>query len=487
LLTADYQRRFDIPVVFNDAVQYFVRYFMTEKRKVFVNWLRRSKRYVPTIKEILREQGLPEDLVYLAMIESGFNPKAYSSMKACGPWQFIYETGGRYGLRVNHWVDERRDPEKSTVAATLYLKDLFNQFGDWHLAAAGYNAGEKRIERAIEKHETTDFWELTTYNTLPRETREYIPRLLAAAIIAKDPERFGFTDIDYDRSIKFVSERVPGGTSLNVVAKAASTDMLTVRALNPEILTGVTPPDIDNYVIKLPEWIKRDKFREELTVMEEEKRVQQVASYTCKKRDNLATITKKFRVSRDDLLLVNSCDEDLSTRLGKVIFIPRFYEGGEAAKVASIEVTREKQEPTRRATAAEIGAEIKPPRAKVASKVNPRVTDYHLVRRGESLADISQKYGIDQATLREINGLKKNRIYPNMRLELTSHTRKSEKLPTTAAYHTVRKGETLSGIAEKYDMDMERLKTINRMKKGSLKSGMRLKVSAWKVRPSTRG
>ena len=242
LLTAEYLERFDIPVVFNDAVQYFVRYFTTEKRKIFVNWLKRSRRYVPMIKEILRDQGLPEDLIYLAMIESGFNPKAYSAMKACGPWQFIYETGGRYGLRVNHWVDERRDPEKSTIAAALYLKDLFNQFGNWYLAAAGFNAGEKRIERAVEKHETSDFWELSRYNTLPKETREYIPRLLAAAIIAKDPERFGFTNINYDQPIKSVTERVPASTPLALVAKVASTDVFAVRALNPELLTGITPP-----------------------------------------------------------------------------------------------------------------------------------------------------------------------------------------------------------------------------------------------------
>ena len=243
LLTDDYLKQFDIPIVFNDAVQYFVKYFTTEKRKIFANWLRRSKRYVPMIKEILRAHGLPEDLIYLAMIESGFNPNAYSSMKACGPWQFIYETGGRYGLRVNHWVDERRDPEKSTVAAALYLKDLFNQFGGWYLAAAVYNAGEKRIERSVEKYETADFWELMKYNTLPRETRDYIPRLLAAAIIAKDPERFGFTDINYDQPVRFVNEKAPGGTPLEIIAKAASTNVSAIGALNPEILTGITPPD----------------------------------------------------------------------------------------------------------------------------------------------------------------------------------------------------------------------------------------------------
>ena len=349
LLTEDYLKQFDIPIVFNDAVHYFIRYFTTEKRKIFANWLRRSKRYVPMIKEILREHGLPEDLIYVAMIESGFNPKAYSSMKACGPWQFIYETGGRYGLRVNHWVDERRDPEKSTVAAALYLKDLFNQFGCWYLAAAAYNAGEKRIERSVEKHETGDFWELMKYNTLPRETREYIPRLLAAAIIAKDPERFGFTGINYDQPIRFVNEKVPGGTPLEVVAKAASTDVTTIRALNPEILTGITPPDVDEYAIKLPEWIERDKFREELKIaLETEKKVQEVTTYTLKKRDSLAAVMKRYEVDYKDLRLVNACDQELKARPGMVIYIPRFYGRAEPTEVAQETTGPEKQGEARR-------------------------------------------------------------------------------------------------------------------------------------------
>ena len=188
---SDLRVNISIPLVFNDAVKHYIRYFTTTKKDVFKRWLKRKKRYAPFVKEILREHGLPEDLVYLAMIESGFNLHAYSPMKAAGPWQFIPETGRRYGLAVNHWVDERRDIRKSTIAAARYLQALFDQFGCWYLAAAGYNAGENRIYRLIKKYDTNDFWQLRAYNTLPRETREYVPQLIAAAIIAEDPEKYG--------------------------------------------------------------------------------------------------------------------------------------------------------------------------------------------------------------------------------------------------------------------------------------------------------
>ena len=226
-------QNFDIPIVFNDAVKYYVRYFTNEKKKVFANWLRRSRRYVPIITEILRKNNMPEDLVYLAMIESGFNPKAYSPANACGPWQFIYATGGRYGLKVNYWIDERRDPEKSTVAAAKYLRDLFKQFGHWYLAAAGYNAGEGRIERAIVKHNTNDFWELYKYNTLPQETKNYIPQLIAAAIIAKEPEKYGFGSISFQDPIRFVEVNVPPATPLTAIAKASSVDLDSCEILQP--------------------------------------------------------------------------------------------------------------------------------------------------------------------------------------------------------------------------------------------------------------
>ncbi|MGD0659559.1 MAG: transglycosylase SLT domain-containing protein [Syntrophorhabdales bacterium] len=497
LLTEEYLGRFDIPMVFNDAVQYFIRYFTVEKRKIFANWLKRSRRYVPMIKEILRDQGLPEDLIYLAMIESGFNPKAYSPMKACGPWQFIYETGGRYGLRVNHWVDERRDPEKSTVAAALYLKDLFNQFGNWYLAAAGFNAGEKRIERAVEKHETSDFWELSRYNTLPKETREYIPRLLAAAIIAKEPERFGFTNINYDQPVAFVSERVPAATPLAAVARAASADVLAVRALNPELLTGITPPDVDDYVVRLPERIKREKFREDLSAaLEKGEKIEQVTAYTCRRQDRLISIMKRHGVSFNDLLLVNGCDQALVARQGAVIYIPQFHRKVETPESEPIEAARvlkapkPKEEPRQQlaARSESSGTRLSKVRAAVRPVARAR-NDFHIVRRGESLAGISEKYGIDLATLKHINKLKKGQIFPNIRLELASHTRKIEKpVRTSALSRAPRRGEQRLATAYKSERSGQASKETKRGKKtGKVRANKRPRTRSAKATPSRLG
>ena len=481
LLVAPYSLEyFDIPIVFNDAVEYFIRFFTVEKRKVFANWLRRSKRYVPMITEILREHGLPEDLVYLAMIESGFNTRAYSPMNACGPWQFIYATGERYGLRVNHWVDERRDPEKSTVAAARYLRDLFRQFGHWYLAAAGYNAGEGRVERAITKHDTTDFWELRKYNTLPRETRDYIPQLIAAAIIAKDPERYGFTNIDYELPIRFVKQRVPGGVTLASVARASGTDVATVRSLNPELLTGITPPDQKQYVIKLPEETSLEDFQSNVVKQEQmERKIKGFATHTAGKKDSVSSIMKRYRVRYEDLMLVNYCETGLKVKPGTVVYIPKFADtGGKKPEVktavASLKENREVPAETKKNVRPEAPREARAQVKQTPVKENKAAKTYHIVKKGETLTGISEQYGVDVATLKQINKLKKDQVHPNMRLELVSHPHGKTK--ASKKYHTVKKGENLSDISEKYGVDVATLKRVNKLKSDRIQAGMKLRL-----------
>ena len=244
--------KYDIPVEINRKVMYFIYYFQTKIKGSFSEWLSRSSRYVPLMKDIFRENSLPEDLVYLALIESGFNPKAYSSAHACGPWQFIRETGRRYGMRVDWWIDERRDPEKSTMAAAQYLKDLYDRFDSWYLAAAAYNAGENTIERAIQECKTKDFWEISGCYNLKEETVNYIPKLIAGMIVAKNPGKYGFGDIEYQSPLLYDRVHVPTATYLEVIASACGTDYHTIRMLNPELRRGCTPPNYTDYEVKIP-------------------------------------------------------------------------------------------------------------------------------------------------------------------------------------------------------------------------------------------
>ncbi len=233
----------DIPLTLNSKVNYFINYFQTRGHNSFARWISRSERYIPIMKEILRKEGLPEDLVYLAMIESGFTPHAISVASAVGPWQFMSGTGKRYALRIDDWIDERRDPIKSTVAAALYLKELYALFNnDWYLAAAGYNAGENKILRAISMYDTRDFWEISKGSYLKRETKDYVPKLLAAAIIAKEPAKYGFADVAYLPAMDLDTVEIPSRTDLDLVARLIDVPYQTLKELNPELRRWCTPP-----------------------------------------------------------------------------------------------------------------------------------------------------------------------------------------------------------------------------------------------------
>jgi membrane-bound lytic murein transglycosylase D len=320
---ADTTDDFDIPVVINDAVDRHIKCFTGPKRDVFARWLVRSEKYAPTIRGILKKNGLPEDLVYLSMIESGFNMKARSRASASGPWQFMNETGKQYGLRVDYWVDERYDLEKSTVAAARYLKNLFDQFGCWYLAAASYNAGENRVKKAIEKRDTTDFWKLREYKTLPKETQEYVPQLIAAALIAKEPEKYGFDDIEFTPVHSLTKIAVPGGIPLKGIARALSVDVADLRALNPEILKGITPPDRKEYQIKLPGNPELDVVSRRLeAALARDRRVVDVVRHSVRKRESLAGILRRYDISRSDLALVN--ESGVQAHRGQILYIPRF-------------------------------------------------------------------------------------------------------------------------------------------------------------------
>jgi membrane-bound lytic murein transglycosylase D len=261
----EHQIKFDVPIQMNKQVRAYLVYFSTERKEVIKRYLSRSTRYLPMIKGVFEEYGLPEDMAYLAMIESGFNNKAYSPAAASGMWQFIKGTGLRYGLTIDGYVDERRDPEKATKAAAKYLLDLYKQFGSWYLAAASYNCGEGRVQRELNQSNHKNFWELSANMCLPTETKNYVPQMIAATIIAKNPEKFGFKNVSYQPPMKVDKVPVNEPTSLKAAAFAVNVPSDDLQALNPELLRGVTPPDSSNYTLNLPPNSK-DLFNRNITL-----------------------------------------------------------------------------------------------------------------------------------------------------------------------------------------------------------------------------
>jgi peptidoglycan lytic transglycosylase D len=314
------KQEFDIPIVINAQVEQFIQYFQTKGRKPFSSWLARSERYIPFMKALLKANDLPEDLVYLALIESGFNPYAYSRAKASGPWQFIYLTGKRYGLMSNWWIDERRDPEKSTIAAAKYLKDLYDMFECWYLAAAGYNAGEKKIATAMKRYQTEDFWELTKHRYLKQETKDYVPQMIAAALIAKEPKKYGFFDIEYQRPLRYEKVKVPEVTDLRLIAQACEVTLNEIKELNPELSRWCTPPNLPDYEIKIP-FEKKELFSQNFASLYSGERFQ-FKTHLVRKGDTFSKIARLYRVDLEPMLEINRLNKKSHLSVGMSLLIP---------------------------------------------------------------------------------------------------------------------------------------------------------------------
>lgn len=243
---------FDLPVTYNRQVKVWIKYFQGKGKNWFKQRLERSHRYLPLMKKALGDKGLPQDLAYLSMIESGFSAHAVSTAKAVGYWQFIKPTANFYGLKTNWWIDERRDFAKSTRAATHYLSDLYYEFRSWYLTAAAYNMGETRLRKLINKYKTRNFWALAKKRNFPKETSEYIPKLLAAVLIAKAPKLYGFSNVKPLLPYKYEYIYVPGGTDIYNLATFLGVSRRVLKKLNPELTKGFIPPFVKTHRIRIP-------------------------------------------------------------------------------------------------------------------------------------------------------------------------------------------------------------------------------------------
>ncbi len=445
----------DVPIVLNRQVEKWLNYFQGRGRKFFARWLARSGRYIPMMQRILQENGLPDDLVYLAMIESGFKPYAYSRARASGPWQFIRRTGSRYGLRVNWWIDERRDPEKSTIAAAQHLKDLHDQFDHWYLAAAGYNAGAGKISRAIKRYSTEDFWEISKFRYLRSETKNYVPKLIAASLIAKNPRRHGFENIRYQTPLEYDKVPAPKPVQLAAVARAMKISRKKLVELNPELRRGMTPPRYPSYELKIPRGYS-EKFAEIYPKLKKEA-LSDVVRHRVRRGQTLSGIANRYGVHINKILAFNQLRSRHKLRAGQTLVIP--VRGSKATK----------------------------PRAR---KKRPSVAKAgsYMVQDGDTLWSISRRFDVSVSELKSWNRIRNpQRLMPGSRLRVVSQSKhafigpstKRKEKPGWTTYR-VRRGDTLWGIARRHQIQVADLARWNQLDLQSsiLYPGLQLKIRA---------
>jgi membrane-bound lytic murein transglycosylase D len=397
--------RYEIPLETNEAVERWIEYFSVKAHDRFATYLTRAGRYEDMIRSRLREAELPEDLLYLAMIESGMNPNAYSRAHAAGMWQFIRGTGRLYDLKIDYWIDERRDPYKATDAAIAHLADLYDEFGSWYLAAAAYNAGAGRVSRGIKRTGSTDFWDLADARVLRSETRNYVPKLIAAAIIAKNPEKYGFDDVVPQKPLEFETVEVPDATSFDVLAKAAGVSEDEIRALNPQYARRVTPPNqvadvrvppgrseqfAANYAEVPPServtWLEHRVQRGETLGHIAGRYGTSVSAIRAAQRgETLGHIAGRYGTSVSAIRAANNYVNPKRLQIGQRLIIPR--SGAPATRVVS----------------------SAPATSGAASGSGPLTVT---VRRGDSLWAISRRYNVSTTQLMQINGLSSSRIHP---------------------------------------------------------------------------
>lgn len=242
-----------IPIEINERVRKWIHYFTTTDRARFERFLRRGSAYRETIETILKKHGVPKDIYYLGMVESGYSTRARSRARAVGPWQFMPGTGKLYGLKQNYYVDERQDIVRATEAAARYLRGLHTAFQSWYLAMAGYNAGEGRILGAVVRANSRDYWDLVEKKSLPSETRNYVPKVLAAIIIGRHPDKYGFKNIEEDAFPDYEGVEVPGGVSLSKIASKTGIQLSMLKKLNPHLRRGMTPASSKTYTLWVPD------------------------------------------------------------------------------------------------------------------------------------------------------------------------------------------------------------------------------------------
>ncbi|MFZ4403786.1 MAG: LysM peptidoglycan-binding domain-containing protein [Pseudobdellovibrionaceae bacterium] len=493
-----------IPTEVNPLVEKWINYFTGRGSQHMERYLARSTRYEKLMKKVLRDNGLPEDLFYIALIESGFSSKATSHASAVGYWQFIRGTGKRYGLEINALVDERRDPVVATQAAADYFKGLYSIFGSWYLAMASYNVGENRVKREVMRHYTRDFWELARKKRLPAETINYVPKYIAAKLIAKDPAKYGFGDIDYLQPIEFDQITVKQPTNLRLMAEKMNLNYEDFKALNPKFKGEIASfkKNESNFTLRIPPGTNEAALVAANDSVAE--KVQYIADtgdtqvYKIKRNDSLYTVARKFRTTVAYLRDLNDIPRGKKLRLGMKIYVP------------DRTPVKERKSSTLVASQAKSanGAGDSVSKKEVVTGANAETTvkvsngaKYYIVQNGDSLFTIAQRYATSVQELKKLNKLRRGHlIRAGVKLKVPQTAKADEESSaeenskgsvgsgmrspaSKKKFHVVRRGESLNHIAQRYRISAQNIQNKNKISNPSrLLVGSRLLIPEARAR-----